>query len=1491
MEQNTLTIFEPLIAKWFSDKFGSPTEVQQKAWPVIADGKHVLISAPTGTGKTLTAFLWAINQLINKTWECGCVRVLYISPLKALNSDIRENLLIPLSDLRRLSSQNGIQLPSIKVQTRSGDTSYIERRSMVKNPPEIFITTPESLNLILSSPRSRNMLCGLKTVILDEIHAIASDKRGSYLMTAIERLELLSKGFQRIALSATVRPLSAVAAFVGGKDYYKEGSGYHYTPRKVHIVDSNIRKKLKVSVESIDNSIDHDEDNLWRNLALKIQDTIRQNTATLIFVNNRRLAERLTLYINEGCEQTLTFSHHGSLSREIRQSVERKLKNGELKAIVATSTLEMGIDVGAIDEVIMVQTPPQVSSTLQRVGRAGHSVHRESIGTIIPLHGLDFLHAAIMTRLAVQGNIEEVNLIDNPLDILSQVLTSMIGIESWDLDELYQFIISSAPFYTLLRDQFDSIIQMLAGRYRDCRIRELQPRVLIDESKNRVYANGAILTLIYSNNGTIPDRGYYGLKIRDSGALIGELDEEFVWERRIGDTFLLGTQHWKIVNITTKDVEVVPWHGAASMTPFWKADASNRPFHVSRAILDFLEEWNDKTESEIFIEHLKTDFFMNDSAARILSKYLELQKNFTGPVLPHRHHIIIEHVEGSEEDLQPYTLLHTQWGNLVNYPFMLALSAAWENKYGEHLDMSSSNDVIFIGKIIDSSELKTIVNPLEIEQLLRNSLEKSNFFGARFRENAGRALLLPRFNPTRRIPFWVTREKSKRLFNAVRNYADFPLLVETWRTCLLDDFDLDSLNLLLDEIRHNEITVTTVKTEKGSPFSGWMQWNITNTKLYQDDTPYPAQGSTSVSESIIKTVVFNKQLRPAINKHINSLLIQRLQRTAPGYAPSSVLELTQWVKDRLCIPDTEWDKLLAAVSLESNQSYEQLKSATAENLCLVKLPGATVACVTMQQTVPVLAELFNTKIQHIRCQSIVDLQPITTDNLQVQSKSIKRDQSNILDAYSFITQWLEFYGPVKPSFLNQVFGIDEKLCKEIICALVSQNILAEDITIDGECGSYICDSQNLERLFRMMRNASKRAFKALPIKYLSLFLAEIQQLTKRDYPKQDLRSIIQLFFGNQINASIWESEIFTSRIPSYRSYQLDSLLSNYNLQWIGCPLKKITFCFTEEVNIMIPFQSKSTSEAIPFTDSGERYSYTDLLLKSKMDSASFEKIFWKDVWSSLISSDSYESIRKGELDYFGEKRSSNATKSLTDLRNPYQKSNPSPNLISFQKWKANHLLPGNWYRVSHQLPSEDPVCNHQLNRERVRQLLARYGILFREILVNESPLFQWKNIFKTLRIMELSGEVISGQFFDHIPGLQFISPSSLRVLEKVFSGEDTIYRINAADPASLCAIDLPEIKQCFPERLTSTHLFFHGPELVMISRKNGLSIECRFGCECKYYLQYIELLKEIACRAVKPVNPIKIQNINGVSVFKSEYLNCFKQAGFIEEYKYLSFTV
>ena len=582
-----------------------------------------------------------------------------------MNNDIQRNLLTPLQELRSLFAAENLPFPPIRALTRSGDTPQSDRRQMFRHPPEILITTPESLHLLLSSQSGRSMLYGLTTVIMDEIHAVLGNKRGTLLMSGVDRLVDLSGDFQRIALSATVKPLETVAEFVGGYVMSGDAANPDYTPRRVAIVRSQSQKRYAVQVRFPPDAVDRDpQESLWEPLTIELKKLIGGHRSTLLFTNSRRLCEKITMKINSGEARPIAYAHHGSLSREIRSEVEQKLKDGELRAIVATSSLELGIDIGSLDEVALIQSPPSISSAIQRVGRAGHNVGEVSRGAIFPTHEHDFLEAAVLASAIENQDIEETAPIRQPLDVLAQIVVSMTGVETWDLDDLYAHIRTSYPYRQLSRNSFDLVLNMLAGRYADSRIRELKPRVSIDRLDNTAQARKGALMTLYMSGGVIPDRGYYRLRHGGSDARIGELDEEFVWEARIGQVFTMGAQNWKIQRITHNDVFVTPASPKVQAAPFWRAEDFGRDFHFSERIGLFLETANERLNDPEFPAFLQNVYRMDSIAAEQLIAYLKRQKEVTQTDLPHRRHILIEHVSsGPGGSPGNQIAIHTLWGS------------------------------------------------------------------------------------------------------------------------------------------------------------------------------------------------------------------------------------------------------------------------------------------------------------------------------------------------------------------------------------------------------------------------------------------------------------------------------------------------------------------------------------------------------------------------------------------------------------------------------------------------------------------------------------------------------------------------------------------------------------------------------------------------------------------------------------------------------------
>jgi ATP-dependent helicase Lhr and Lhr-like helicase len=1474
--------FHPAVSSWFAEAIGSPTEVQRSAWRETAQGHHVLVTAPTGNGKTLAAFLWAVNQLITGAWAPGTVRVLYVSPLKALNNDVRKNLLAPLDQLRLRFTQADLAFPGIAVQTRSGDTPGGERRRMVRRPPEILITTPESLNLLLSSRSGRSMLTGIATVILDEIHAVVGDKRGTHLITAVERLVPLAGEFQRIALSATVRPLDRVADFIGGFRMTGSAGDGRYEKRPVSVVRSREAKAydVQVAVPSAVNapsSVDQVAagaspgrgDTFWPALTGAFREIIAAHRSTLLFANSRRTTEKVTRLLNEGRPGEIAYAHHGSLSREIRLAVEEKLKQGELKAIVATNSLELGIDIGSLDQVVLIQTPRSVSSALQRIGRSGHSVGGTSRGLLFPTYGRDLVDAAAMAKAVREQDIEEVRPVDAPLDVLAQVVLSMTAMEPWDRDALFAFLRTCYPYRDLPRRHYDLVLEMLAGRYAQSRVRELRPRVSIDRLDNTVRAREEVPFLLYASGGTIPERGYFDLRMKGSHAKIGELDEEFVWERSVGETFTLGAQLWRIEDITQNDVEVVPARSAAGIVPFWRAEEQNRDFHLSERIGRFLERADGMLDAGGFRQELTDQYALAGAAADALIRFLRLQRASTGGQLPHRHHLLIEHLDDpvARSGMQQ-VVLHTLWGGSVNRPFALALSTAWEERHGQPLQVIVNDDAVLLLLPPDapSPALLSLVTSENFEGLLRRNLEQTGFFGARFRENAERALLLPKAGFRKRMPLWLVRLRSKKLFEAVRSFDDFPVLIETWRTCMQDEFDTEALARVLEELRDGSIRVSECTTRTASPFTGGLLWKRTNTYMYDDDTPLLAQES-ALRPDLVRELLFSSHLRPRIPAEVLIAFDRKVKRTAPGYAPGSAQELLDWVKERLLIPEPEWQELAGAIRRDRDEDAAAWLGQSGQKVVWTSWQGTKHRLLAAVEVVPKALEALGLPPGGMLFDPAgpgVDQQTVRTA-VEAAAEKTAREGYGLTD---LLSAWLAYYGPVERERVRDLLGIPADRLEDAVEPLIEARELVMDRFGEESGAGELCDSGNLEMLLRMARRHRQPVFRALPLEQLPLFLARYQGIAVRGESRDDLRQRIEALFGWPAAAGAWEEHLLPARMHPYRGEWLDLLMTDSDLLWFGCGARQVSLAFAQDLELF-----RAAGEGGPpsrldalIPHAAGRYGLLEIAEQARLASAEAVRLLWEEAWKGNVTSDTFRAVRRGVLTGF-------TAQGAADDRRPLSRRS------GFNRWKAARPLDGAWRRIDAQPPAEDLLAGEELMKDRVRQLLRRYGILFRELVTNELPLLQWRSLFRSLRRMELSGEVLSGHFFEGIPGLQFLSPEAFRMLQEP-PQQDVRFWISAVDPASLCGMPLAALKDALPPRLASTHLVYEGSRLVLVSRRMGRSIDIRAQPDDPHFREHLSLFRDLLGREFDPPAKIIVEEINGGSALRGPYAAPLQRCGF-----------
>ncbi len=1078
-----------------------------------------------------------------------------------------------------------------------------------------------------------------------------------------------------------------------------------------------------------------------------------------------------------------------------------------------------------------------------------------------PTHAQDFLESAVLAKGIASGDIEAARPVRNPLDVLAQVLVSMTCMETWPLEGLYAFVRTCWSFHELSRTQFDLVIRMLAGRYADSRIRELQPRVSVDGLENTVTGRKGALQVLYRSGGTIPDRGYFHMRHVQGDARIGELDEEFVWEADVGKTFTLGTQQWRIEQITHNDVFVSPASGNVKDLPFWKAEGYARDFHFSEQIGGFLEDADGRVDDSEFEASLRSGYGLDEAAADRLTTFLKDQKSRTRTSLPHRHHLLVEAVESGPKGAPGNQIvLHTLWGGRVNVPFALAMETAWEDRFGQPLEVFPNNEgvVLMVPDDVEPEEVLSLVTPANLESLIRRRLESSGFFGARFRECAGRALVVTRTRAGERMPLWLSRLKSKKLLAAVSRFDDFPILLETWRACLQDEFDLENLGKVLGELESGAVSWSCAQTIFPSPMAQTGAWRQVNQYMYGNDSPKGGV-SSNLRNDLIRDAVLIPELRPTIDGDLASRFEQKRQRLWQGYAPGDALDLVEWIKERIALPEEEWNALLDAIRRDHVEEASGLIEEASDRLARLDI-GDRSLVLAIERLAEVCSAWYAGS--DVIAGRLSDDRPI---EIVAQADSVDEEGEEIVDR--LLGEWLSFYGPTELAAIAERLGLDRLMVESAIDDLVESETVVQGTLLEADASNLVCDAENFEILIRLSRSDAKPSLVARPIEELAPFLARYQGLAEPVEGVEGVYRAVERLSGYRAPAALWESEFLSARVAGYEGGDLDTLMQEGGLRWIGTLGEQVTVYLAPDHDLLFDDAVETVSgddrHRTLFPDSTARYDFMTLLKRTGMQAPALSTLLWEGVWSTTLVNDSFGALRRGLETRF------TAPETVADFSRTTGRSRRA----TFGAWRSQ-VLPGNWMPVTPVEPPDGLVDREERNKDRVRMVLDRYGIVFRELLARETSPFRWGALFRSLRLMELSGEVVAGYFFEDLAGPQFASHQAFRMLQREF--EDVVFWMSAVDPASVCGLPVDALRGKLPRRIPGNHLVFRGTECVMTSLRSGRELTIDLDPTDADLPSCLGVLRHLMTRHFNPIRSITVEKINGQDAGTGPYVDVLR---------------
>jgi ATP-dependent helicase Lhr and Lhr-like helicase len=1427
--------FSPATREWFVSTFDAPTAAQAGAWEAIAGGHNSLVIAPTGSGKTLAAFLWALDslaQLAGTLDRPTGTRVLYVSPLKALAVDVERNLRTPLTGLTRIAERRGLPAPGISVGVRSGDTPPALRRQLIAKPPDVLITTPESLFLMLTSA-ARETLAGVQTVIVDEIHAIAAGKRGAHLALSLERLDALRAGrpAQRIGLSATVRPPEELARFLSGG-------------APTAIVAPPSTKTLELSVQvPVPDMANLANNTIWPDVEARLVDLIESHRSTIVFANSRRLAERLTARLNEihaerlgieltteanprvaggapahimgsgqtfGADPVLARAHHGSVSKEQRALVEDDLKRGLLKAVVATSSLELGIDMGAVDLVIQVEAPPSVASGLQRIGRAGHQVGEVSRGVLFPKHRTDLIGCAVSVQRMLAGQIETMRVPANPLDILAQQTVAAAALEPLDADQWFDTVRRSAPFATLPRSVYEATLDLLSGKYPSTEFAELRPRLVYDRDAGTLTARPGAQRLAVTSGGAIPDRGLFTVYLASEAekpSRVGELDEEMVYESRPGDVISLGATSWRITEITHDRVLVIPAPGQPARLPFWRGDDVGRPAELGAALGAFTGELAGLGR-EAFDTRCSALGF-NAYATDNLWGLLDEQRAATS-VVPTDATLLVERFRDELGDWR--VILHSPHGLRVHGPLALAVGRRLRERYGIDEKPTASDDGIVVRLPDTFADLGSgpahdtppgaelfVFDADEIDPIVTAEVGGSALFASRFRECAARALLLPRRHPGRRSPLWHQRQRAAQLLDVARKYPDFPIVLETIRECLQDVYDVPALVELMTGIAQRRVRVLEAETAKPSPFAASLLFGYVGAFMYEGDTPIAERRAAALSldSTLLAELLGRVELRELLDPQVIVATGRQLQHLSDDRVARDAEAVADLL--RLLGPLTE-DEVAARASSAPHGSDGNAIGGWLEGLRAARR-ALTVSFAGRSWWVAIedIARLRDGVGAAVPVGVPAAFTEEVADPLGELLGRYARTRTPFTTAQAAARFGLGLR--VTADVLGRLGGAGRLVRGDFVSFEVDPGV-APDNAPDGGGGvgaEQWCDAEVLRILRRRSLAALRAQVEPVSTAAYGRFLPAWQHVgasgSLAHTGPDGLVSVIDQLAGVRMPASAIEPLVLAPRVRDYSPAMLDELLASGEVTWSGAgsisgsdgwialhPADSAPLTLASPVEI----DFTDAHRAILDTLSGGGAYFFRQLAQGEIGETALKAALWELIWAGWVTGDTFAPVRALLGGAGTRKRSAPAHRGRRPPRlSRYSVAHP-------QSRSTEPTVAGRWSALPRPEPDSTLRAHYQ-----AELLLTRHGVLTRGAVVAEGVPGGFANLYKVLSTFEDVGRCQRGYFVESLGGAQFAVSSTVDRLRSYLDGIDPErpeYRavaLAAADPANPYGAALP----------------------------------------------------------------------------------------------------